>query len=540
MKIIHKISIAFLTLAFMAGCSKKIESAYLNPNSPTRVPPETLLAPMEYNMALNIQSDSRLAIGPYSQFWFNRLTGNDFDRMGYTPASDAGANIWRMHYWLIGQNCNQMITWATEDKKWDYVGVGKAIQAWSWLTLTDIHGEVILKEAFNSSLQTFHYDTQPEVYAYVRQLANEALLNLNKTGDNVSPANLAIGDLYMNGGSVDKWKKFAYGVLARSYNNLSNKTEYKPDSAFYFANLAMQTTADDATVKFAFNGQNDAANFFGPYRGNIAAMRQSRYIVDLELGNNPGLPGADDPRKWYYLQLDSSNTTFRGVDPAAGEAIYTIPQRPRNFWGSSSSASNQIPASDSKAKYIFRNNSEFPIMTATEMHFIKSEAAFRMAKKDIALTEYVAGINESFNMLQTRFNQNIPAGKELTAASKTAYLTNPSVVPVNSGNLNLTKILLEKYIALWGFGASETWVDLRRFNYLDLDGSTGQQVYAGFTPPSVNGTPSTSLYPDNGGKLVYRIRPRYNSEYVWNLEELKRIGATNLDYQTVKPWFVQP
>jgi hypothetical protein len=32
----------------------------------------------------------------------------------------------------------------------------------------------------------------------------------------------------------------------------------------------------------------------------------------------------------------------------------------------------------------------------------------------------------------------------------------------------------------------------------------------GFTPP-------TNLYVDNAGKLVYRIRPRYNSEYVWNV-----------------------
>lgn len=531
------ISILSCSLIFMA-CTKKIDGAYLNPNSPVKVPPELLLAPMEYNMALNLQSDFRIAIGPYIQFWFNRLAGNDFDRMGYTPASDAGANIWRMHYWLIGQNCNRMIDWATDEKKWDYVGVGKAIQAWSWLTLTDVHGEVILKEAFNTGLQTFHYDTQPEVYDYVRLLAFQALDNLNKTGDGVDPTNLAKGDAYLNGGNVDKWKKFVYGILARSYNHLSNKSDYKPDSVLFYANKAMQITADDATVKFAFNGQNDAANFFGPYRGNIGTMRQSKFIVDLETGNNPAFSGADDPRKWYYLQLDSANTTFRGLDPGVGESVLDTLKRPRNFWGSSSTSANQFPATDINAKYLFRDNAEFPIMTATEIHFIKSEAAFRKGDKIQSLAEYRLGIEESFNMLTSRFNQNIPSGNQITSANKATYIS--AVMPSSAGALSLTQIMLQKYIALWGYGATETWVDMRRYHYLDIDPMTGQQVYANFTPPSVSGSSSTSLYPDNGGKPVFRIRPRYNSEYVWNLDELKRIGANNIDYQTLVPWFAKP
>jgi hypothetical protein len=57
-------------------------------------------------------------------------------------------------------------------------------------------------------------------------------------------------------------------------------------------------------------------------------------------------------------------------------------------------------------------------------------------------------------------------------------------------------------------------------------------VYTGFTVPS-----ATDLFPDNGGKLVYRMRPRFNSEYVWNINELTRIGATALDYHTKEMWF---
>jgi hypothetical protein len=48
------------------------------------------------------------------------------------------------------------------------------------------------------------------------------------------------------------------------------------------------------------------------------------------------------------------------------------------------------------------------------------------------------------------------------------------------------------------------------------------------------------LFQNNNGKLCYRIRPRYNSEYVWNVEALDKIGALALDYHTKEPWFVTP
>jgi hypothetical protein len=50
----------------------------------------------------------------------------------------------------------------------------------------------------------------------------------------------------------------------------------------------------------------------------------------------------------------------------------------------------------------------------------------------------------------------------------------------------------------------------------------------------------TTLFPDNGGKLAYRLRPRFNSEYVWNRAALDKIGGFNADYHTKEIWFMQP
>jgi hypothetical protein len=211
--------------------------------------------------------------------------------------------------------------------------------------------------------------------------------------------------------------------------------------------------------------------------------------------------------------------------------------RPENFWGVSQvSASNTAPTTDVNTRFIFRNTAPFPIMTATEIKFMKAEATFRKSpNSQAAYDAYKDAINADFDMLTTQFNVNIPAGKEITPAVKAAYITNPAVVPPTPIELTLSKIMLQKYIALFGHGVLETWVDMRRYHYTDADPSGVGQVYAGFTPPT-----GTDLFPDNNAKLVYRMRPRFNSEYVWNILELQRIGATTLEYHTIETWFSKP
>jgi hypothetical protein len=528
------------------ACSKKIDEGYANPNYDVKVAPEGLLPQMVASMAANYgghgpMNDSRF-IGAYTQNFVYHATLSNFDRMGYVPNSDNAASFWRTHYYDLGQNNVRMMLWAEENKQWDYVGVGKAIFAWSWLNLTTLNGEVPLKEAFNTSLITFRYDTQEEVYNEVRKLCFESLAYLNKTGDNANQATLAKGDAYLYGGDVNKWKKFVYGVLARSHNHLTNKSIYKADSVLYYTNLAMKETTDDALVKFAATTVAATNNFFGTFRDNLRtvstvspfAIRQSAFIADLMNGTNTAFLGVADPRAIYMLRLNA-NKTFKGVPPNKGQLVLAANDRPENFWGISQvTTNNSAQSSDANCRFIFRNAAPFPVMTATEMAFMSAEAAFRKGDKAAALVAYKNAIGKHFDLLMTYYNTNVPTADVLTTSIKDAFLANPKVVPTDAANLTLTMIMLQKYIAMWGYGAFETWTDMRRFHYTDLDAATGKQVYNGFTPPA-----TADLFPDNAGKLVYRVRPRFNSEYVWNINELGRIGATQLDYHTKEMWFSQ-
>ena len=133
-----------------------------------------------------------------------------------------------------------------------------------------------------------------------------------------------------------------------------------------------------------------------------------------------------------------------GLTPAA--------QEPFNFWGSTGTS-----GSDANARYIYRDAMPWPIATAAEMEFLKAEAYYRLNLKPQAHAAYISGISKNWDMLTDTYSANVPPARQLTPAMKTAFLANPVVVP-SSGNLNLSYIMLQKYIALFGFGFMEVWV----------------------------------------------------------------------------------
>lgn len=541
------LAIGILTIQ---ACSKKLDSVYLNPNNPVEVNIEAVL-PNAINQMTSTAlpptgggggsygcAAEAVLMARYIQYWGDVAVNNSYDQMGgvYGTGSDNTGLVWAMHYYGIGANAKYIISRGRWQEKWDYVGVANALFAFSWLTLTEQYGEVILKQSFDAGRSQFDYDSQEAVYDTVRKICDSAIYYLNRTDGAASPANLAKGDTYFYGGDVNKWKKFVYAIKARSYAHLSNKTIYTTnnyaDSVIKYCNLSITTNADNATQKWQGGNFSGTNNYYGPYRGNIGTLRQTAFIADLLTGASATSPftGIVDPRTPYLLN-ENNNGTYKGILPGQGSSGLGTNDQPKNFWRQLfSSTSTAVPDS---GRYIFNNLAPFPVITASDVQFMKAEAAYRKGDKALALAAYTNAINLSFDLLTTDYDNRIPLSKKITPASRAAYLTDPKVIPVSAANLTLSMIMLQKYIALYGYGFHETWTDLRRFHYTDIDPATGTQVYAGFTLPSV-----LNVY--NAGKRVYRARPRYNSEYLYNIPALQTIGALASDYHTKEHWFMQP
>jgi hypothetical protein len=461
-------------------------------------------------------------------------TGAERDLQGYVRSSDFGGELWRNVYWKGGFNTLDMINIAREQKKWDIAGVGLALQAYGWQYLTDYSGEIILKEAFDVTKSTFAYDIQDTVYAVVDRLCKEALVELNKSSDGVgSPAFVKFDMMYK--GDRNKWIKFVNGILAHNAHHLIKKSFYKPQDVINYVNASFANNTDDALVPFLGTSSTDA-NPQGPRRQNFGSYGQSAFIVRLTGGNV--FSGAVDPRQAVMLN-PSTDGTFRGLNPGAGQstAVSNSASGVRSVWNGTLGTN---PTAGTGGKYLFNDNAPFPLMTYAELQFIKAEAALKMNDKATAFDAYKKGVNAHFDFVQNGATapgasstpNNLSAGPysfgapATFAAQRATYLANTAVIPANENNLTINQIMLQKYIALWGWGYIETWTDLRKFDY-------DPAIFTSWAMPP-------SFFVDNAGKPAYRIRPRYNSEYVWNIDALNKINGFNPDYHTYKMWIQLP
>ena len=520
-----KIIFGILTVMMLilgTSCKKYLDEAFPNPNKPVVVDPDLVMPAVISNVARGIFFDARF-LGNYISYWHRTSTGITWERMGYDPGSDNGAEKWRTHYWNLGINVINMMNDGRASNRPEYAGAGWALFAFSWLQLADYHGDVILDEAFRSEQLTFKYNTQDQVYDYVKQICDSAIFYFNQV-TTPSDGFASKGDKYFYGGNIDRWKKFVYGVKALLYHRYINKATYSADSVIKYANLSFASAADDAVIKFDASLapiSTNALNFYGPIRNNLATYRASKYLIDLMSGRvffNSGSDTAVDPRRGYIFRPDS-NGNFNGLPANNGFAGFTSKTRPWNFWGYDSTVVRS-GGPDTDARTFFKNASAFPILTYGWIQFVKAEAALKKGDLALARTAYIAGINGSFDLL---ISNGYTGYTTLTTTARDNYINSPRVTPAT---ITLSHIMLQKFVSLWPYGMEEIWVDLRKYQY---DAS----IFVGYQPVG-------SLYPDNGGKLVQRARPRYNSEYLWNVAELQKIGGTALDYHTIPVWFSKP
>lgn len=377
----------------------------------------------------------------------------------------------------------------------------------------------------------------------------------------------------MYGGDRSKWIKFVHGLLARHYNRLTNKSNYisegYADSVIKYIDLSFSGNTDNFQVAYPAT-KNDDTNPFGPARGNFNTIKQSRFITQLLDGTimtgtygptgfipgNPSVVTNRDPRLRALLSLSADTTTITNSMPVAnggyrfnilaltGGGDFEANVTPAPAIGSpayrrrvSVVYADSMPVNNAGAifakagKYVFQNSASATLMAFHELQFIKAEAAHRKGNKGLAHTAYMNGINAHFDFTNM-YSSLSGITPQITSAQRTTYF-NSAAVKSTPASLTLTDIMLQKYIGDWAWNPYESWSDVRRYHYFDLDQETGEQVYKTFNIPTYN-------INNLGPKPVYRFLPTFNSEFDWNEGEIRRIGGFNLDYHTYEMWFSQP
>ncbi len=518
-----------------------------------------------------------------------------FGNHGYYAGNDAGGEAWRMVYFIQGKNLEHIINDGTTRGETTLVGIGLAIKAYSWHILASLHGDIPVKDAYINGLLAHSYDTQEYAYEQVRSWARQAITELDKTDPNVYPS-LATYDLIYEGKTA-LWKKFAYAVLARNYIAMSMKNAKYLDSAIACADLSFASAADDATMRFDATGISANSNFFGRLRGNLTIVySQSDYMVNIMTGKIPNynaegaIEGIIDPQiitdtntldPRTILMFGSRDTMPANQNDIVNRHFKFTGVRQMYSAGTSlyGTTSSPTEASSGTGRWLFRDNAPWPLTTYAEIQFIKAEALYRKGLKAEAFNAFKNGVKghvdwvaslivpgtavkNSSNKQTSVIGDKITTARFMTLANQ--YMNSQYVNNLPLAQFSLSHIMMQKYVALYPWSL-DTWNDLRRYHY-DLVVGTGgvpqegvsynettvyhklnsnpDRIYKGFYLPPADVVDRRYKFPTyNHGAPCYRLRPRYNSEYMWNIASLKLLQPIPGDaenYQTSVVWFAIP
>lgn len=562
-------------------------------------------------------------IGPLTQM-MGTSSYTTYAQNYYTAGSDACGEWWRVTYWYQGMNLENVINQSIEEEDWTLAGIGLAIKAHAWDRLTKQHGEAPMSQAYQSGLLSHDYDYQEDIMAQARAWAYEAIEYLEMEDDHDYGTTIS-GNDWIYYGDKEKWKKFAYAVIVEDLAAMSNKDDFLSTYANELLECAaksFESNDDNAYIEVEGSGSSAAYsmynNFWGTYRANLSrSYFQHEYAVQVMTGTVPKydestgektaidseredydayypyeladeqiicdtilteaghydprvavkLATTDDP---YYEYIDNADSVkahkyYGGSFTSTSGPIGTAP----SFYGRNATGSTVY---DGQGRWLFHDAAPYVLMTYAEIQFLVAETYYKMGNTSAALEAFKKAVAADVEMCAefiTPGTSGSQAGGDKIAKSvynslAEEYIAGPYCNGMTADKLTLSHIMMQRWVALFPWGAPEAWVDMRKYMYdISYSGdypyngngwtnttldqkwdSDDSKVYKGlYLAPAQVTSRKTSYNTNNEGSPCFRLRPRYNSEYMWNsasLEALKPISGTAANYQCSIPWFAYP
>ena len=510
MKNIFRGFIAAFVILTIAACHKL--DINVNPVQPTDLPAKQRLPAIQANLAYSLYSQARFAA--YHSYYFTTRQGNSnlmTDTWNYNSISRMGA--WRWHYFDFGTNNNQMMLRAAKDGSNNYIGVGKIMLALSFLTATDVFGDMPFKDTYAGKFNPA-YDRQEDILAEIDKLLTEGTDALNNVGSTSEVMDASIDLIY--GANFNKWKALAKGVRARLKLRTAN---------FKNGNQELLTIVNDALVDFddalfrypvAARNTGWGNNLWGPsgpppageafqfvdVRSDLVNSLPTDFLMKaLTVANavtgTPGTPAVYDPRL-FKLTTPGTTGKYNGAKMSMGMLDTSLPTL--TTFNDFANLHNGYWTSDT---------SPYPIMLKEELLFIKAETQFYLNDFGGALATYKQAIRTNMERLGVTEGQIIN------------FLGDQRKVAQSEAELSIDDIMMQKYVALYLQG--ETWSDLKRYNY-------NIKAYPNMYYPRY-------ALAEWGGRYIQRFPYDPQTEYVYNPKEIERLGARSRTWAFTPVWW---
>ncbi len=402
---------------FTTGCQKFLD-VNKDPNNPTDVQEALLLAPIEQNIADNVQGGNASIIvqnfvqniapnQPNPGLWNYQSFNVDYD------------GDWYGFYVICLNNLKILNEKAEGKESWNYAAIAKILTAYTLGTATDFWGDIPYSKAFDKTNFLVAYDSQEDIYKTVQTLLSNAIADMDKNSS-ITPGS----DDYFYNGDMAEWRKAAWSLKARYFIHLTKAPGYsatvQSDSALVALQYGMMANNDD--LKFTYEGSTGSENIW-----NLTFSPVTTYVLNSTLIDT--LVSRHDPRLPYIASPAATTGLYNGRKIGTETAELESYSYPNDFYAGTASSN-----------YIF---------TYSEALFIKAEALYRTQGIPAAQPVYVNGIHSNMAKL----------GMDTTSAAAIAYVNSRALTAENA----LQLIMEEKATAnLFNF---ETYNDWRRTGY---------------------------------------------------------------------------
>jgi hypothetical protein len=448
MKNIIKFASVLMVLGLLASCEDFLD-VNVDPNNPTSVTPDLVLAPALHYTAVKIQTD-RGASHLGNMFMVNWSQSDGFswysDEFKYNVTSSFYTQLFNEAYRDQLKQFHILATLEGDQNNY-YKAIGMIMKSFYFQILVDIYGDVPYSEALGRSLEaTPKYDDAQTIYEDLIVQLTAAIALIKDAPENVIEPG---ADDAVFGGAMDEWIKFANTVKLRilvRQSDMDGRASYiQTELGVINTEGSGYITSDVGINPGYMEGETGKQNPMWDALGEGADGTQtmsnkatcaSDYIIDY-------LTSTNDPRIDYIYEKPS--TGHLGVPQ--GLLDYDTPVVDAYMPDKVSNIGPGILKGGDMDAIIF---------TLAENYFNQAEARLKNlittgpSVKDL----YESGITASFLYL------GLDADDAVTYYSQVKDLVN-----YNNSSNKLQAIITQKWIAVNGITAEQSWFDYSRTGY---------------------------------------------------------------------------
>lgn len=436
----------FAVILLLTSCSDNYLDVNTDPNNPTSVSPDLVL-PVALNYSAFTQERNRGQNTLGNMLMYNWSQSDGFswynDEFLYSVTPSFYQQIFDYTY---GNALKQYQVLATnEDPVYGYYkAIGEIMKAYHFQILTDTYGDIPYSEALQrGGNPTPSYDDALTIYEDLIVKLSDAITLISATSANTEVQAVLPGmdDGIMNG-DMDKWVKFANTVKLRILTrqlDMSGRGGYLTTefSKFTAADVMMSNIEVQIGYTNATSQQNPkwaafGANVAGTVTLNNSATCATPFVLNHLMTTNDG-----------RLDRIYERPVTGHLGVIQGEQDYDVPV-----------VDQFIPAlvSNIGPGVMKGANQAAVLMTAAETNFNLAEAAMKGYMGGAAKDYYEAGIQASFDYLG--------------ASNASGYYgQNMNLVGWDASANKMEAIITQKWVALNGIDAMQSWFDYNRTGY---------------------------------------------------------------------------